>query len=70
MEVMSGHGELETGLLTNAGVSKTALKRQMGFNAQVPFKHESLLADKEEQKLTKAEKREAKRGLELRCSIV
>ncbi|XP_068758816.1 helicase ARIP4-like isoform X1 [Montipora capricornis] len=33
--------------------------------SKVPFKHESLLADKEEQKLTKAEKREAKRGYEM-----
>ena len=29
---------------------------------QVPFKHDSLLVDKKELKLTKAEKREAKRG--------
>ena len=29
---------------------------------QIPFKHDSLLVDKKELKLTKAEKREAKRG--------
>jgi len=32
------------------------------FVVQVPFKHDSLLVDKKELKLTKAEKREAKRG--------
>ena len=31
-------------------------------DSQVPFKHDSLLVDKKELKLTKAEKREAKRG--------
>lgn len=34
----------------------------ISFDAQVPFKHDSLLVDKKELKLTKAEKREAKRG--------
>ena len=37
----------------------------MVFVLQVPFKHDSLLVDKKELKLTKAEKREAKRGLYL-----
>lgn len=34
----------------------------VGF--QVPFKHDSLLVDRKEMKLTKAEKREAKRGIQ------
>lgn len=33
--------------------------------SKVPFKHDSLLVDKKELKLTKAEKREAKRGYEM-----
>lgn len=40
-------------------------KKKRNVTPQVPFKHESLLADKKEKKLTKAEKREAKRGLHL-----
>lgn len=38
--------------------------------SKVPFKHESLLADKKEKKLTKAEKREAKRGYEMEKRII
>ena len=41
----------------------------MSVTLQIPFKHDSLLVDKKELKLTKAEKREAKRGIK-QCSLL